>query len=95
MKNRHLDLRGGDISHISRHDRFIIEVRDTRGKLDFEKEKVVREQHPYLFQRDAYSLDDLLRYVSFGQGRDKPISPKELPKYLKDMGVTARRIYWR
>jgi hypothetical protein len=52
--------------------RFIIEVRDENGQLDFEAEKQKKKEHPYLFSKSTFSIDHLCYYMSYGQGRDNP-----------------------
>ena len=74
--------------------RYIIEVRDEKGRLDMDAERVKREEHPFLFQKPTYSIDQLCRYMSFGQGRDNPSGPMELPAFMASIGITYRQKTW-
>jgi hypothetical protein len=74
--------------------KYIIEVRDENGKLDFRREEEVRKQHPWLFARREYTIDDLCHYASYGQGRNKPSGPMELGKFMKKIGVDFRPKTW-
>ena len=51
--------------------KYIIEVRDLEGNLDFELEKQTRVAHPYLFSQSTFTIDDLCHYASYGQGREQ------------------------
>lgn len=79
---------------MARSNKYIIEVRDENGKLDFVKEKEVKKAHPYLFQKATYSIDDLCYYASYGQGRNNPSGPMQLPEFMKSIGVSYRVKYW-
>ena len=74
--------------------KFIIEVRDENGKLDFEKEKLKRIEHPYLFSKQTFSIDNLCYYASYGQGRHNPSGPGELGKFMESIGISYRQKYW-
>jgi hypothetical protein len=74
--------------------RFIIEVRDEDGGLDFAAEKIRRQEHPYLFSKLVFTIDNLCYYMSFGQGRDKPSGPMQLPEFMKEIGISYRVKYW-
>ena len=74
--------------------KYIIEVRDKNGKLDFIKEKKTRKAHPYLFSKQTYSIDNLCYYASYGQGRDNPSGPMDLPKFMTEIGVSYREKTW-
>jgi hypothetical protein len=74
--------------------KYIIEVRDSEGKLDFKKEEVVRKAHPYLFKKPTYSIDELCYYMSFGQGRNQPSGPMQLSDFMKSINVSYRVKYW-
>ena len=74
--------------------RFIIEVRDKDGNLDFETEKVKRKEHPYLFEKQEYTIDNLCYYASYGQGRDNPSGPMELGEFMNSIGITYRQKTW-
>ena len=73
---------------------FFIEVRDSDGRLDFEIEKIKRKEHPYLFSKQTFSIDDLCYYMSFGQGRDAPKGPMELPAFMGSIGISYRVKTW-
>jgi hypothetical protein len=74
--------------------KYIIEVRDEDGKLDFRREDVVRKQHPYLFSKREFTIDDLAYYVSFGQGRNTPVGPSGVAEFMADAGISYREKYW-
>lgn len=74
--------------------KYIIEVRDENGKLDFRKEDEVRKIHPYLFSKQTFTIDDLCYYMSYGQGRNKPSGPMQLPEFMKSISVSYRFKYW-
>ena len=78
----------------NRYTKYLVEVRDAEGNLDFEAEKVVKKEHPYLFSRQYFSIDNLCHYASYGQGRDKPTGPMDLGKFMKKIGVTFRPKTW-
>lgn len=75
-------------------DKYIIEVRDEKGLLDFRKEEQVQKQHPYLFAQDEYTIDELAHYASYGQDRNKPVGPMEMGPFYKEIGISYRRKYW-
>ena len=74
--------------------KYIIEVRDESGKLDFEKEKEIKKLHPYLFSKKTFTIDNLCYYMSFGQGRNNPSGPMQLADFMKQIGVSYRVKYW-
>lgn len=74
--------------------RYIIEVRDEHGQLDFRKEEEKTKEHPYLFSKLTFSIDDLCRYMSFGQERNNPSGPLELPAFMESIGITYRLKTW-
>lgn len=74
--------------------RCIIEVRDEDGKLDFRKEDEVKKQHPYLFSKPTFTIDQLCYYMSFGQGRNNPSGPMQLAAFMKEIGASYRVKYW-
>lgn len=75
-------------------EKYIVEVRDAEGQLDFVAEKAVKEQHPYLFSKSEFTVGDLCYYVSYGQGRNNPSGPRGLSAFMRRAGVTYRRKYW-
>jgi hypothetical protein len=75
-------------------NKYIIEVRDEAGNLDFAKEREVRNQHPFLFSKQEFTFDKLLWWASFGEGRNAPIGPVDLPEFMKSLGVTYRVKTW-
>jgi hypothetical protein len=76
----------------SSRDRYLVEVRDSEGKLDFEGEDHAREAHPYLFSKEYFSIDELCYFASYGEGRNKGIGPMELPAFMKSIGVSYRNM---
>lgn len=76
------------------NNKYIIEVRDADGKLDFRKEEEVKKAHPYLFSKREFTIDDLTWYASYGQGRNNPSGPSELPAFMKGIGISYRVKYW-
>jgi len=75
-------------------EKYVIEVRDTEGRLDFKKEAIKRKEHPYLFSKQEYSIDDLCYYASFGQDRDCPMGPMQLGDFFNSIGISYRKKYW-
>jgi hypothetical protein len=75
--------------------KYLVEVRDANGQLDFRKEEEVRKTHPFLFSKRDFTIDDLCYYASYGQGRNKPSGPMELPAFMKSIGASYRPITWR
>ena len=75
-------------------DKYIIEVRNEQGQFDLEKEAQLRKEHSYLFLHPTYSLDDLCRYASYGQGRNNPVGPIGLGAFMKEIGISYRIKYW-
>lgn len=73
---------------------YIIEVRNAEGSLDFRKEEEVRKAHPYLFSKSEFTIDELTWYASYGQGRNNPSGPAELPAFMKEAGATYRAKTW-
>lgn len=86
--------RGENLEHAGEEMKYIIEVRDDEGHLDFEREKQVRTEHPYLFSKSEFTIDDLCHYASFGQRRNNPSGPYDIGKFYKSIGVTYRKKYW-
>ena len=78
----------------SKYEKFIIEVRDNDGKLDFEKEEVKRKEHPFLFSKPTFSIDDLCSYMSFGQDRENPSGPFQLTAFMESIGISFRKKTW-
>lgn len=76
------------------HEKYIIEVRDESGQLDFAAEIEKKKEHPYLFSKREFSIDDLCYYASYGQGRDNPSGPMELFDFMKSIGISYRRKTW-
>jgi hypothetical protein len=76
------------------HDRYIIEVRHADGSLDFDGELRKRKEHPYLFEKHHYSIDNLCYYASYGQGRNNPSGPMELPAFMASIGISYRKKTW-
>lgn len=78
----------------SSYQKFIIEVRDSEGRLDLSSEEIKRKEHPYLFHKSTFTIDELCYYASFGQGRHKPIGPFELKDFMDSIGITYRLKLW-
>jgi len=74
--------------------KFIIEARDDKGQLDFDLEREKRLEHPYLFSRGSFTLDNLCYYMSFGQKRDNPSEPMQLDEFMQSIGLTYRQKTW-
>ena len=75
-------------------EKYIIEVRDENGKLDFEKERVKQKEHPFLFSKREFTIDELCYYMSYGQGRNQPSGPMELPAFMESIDICYRRKTW-
>ena len=76
-------------------NKYLVEVRDANGQLDFRKEEEVRKAHPFLFSKRQFTIDDLCYYASYGQGRNQPSGPMELPAFMQSIGASYRPITWR
>jgi len=74
--------------------KYIIEVRDSEGKLDTNKEMEKRKEHPFLFSKPEFKIDDLCYYMSYGQGRDNPSGPLDLPAFMESIGISYRPKTW-
>jgi len=87
--------------------KYIIEVRKRGGydpttvgnPLDSEAEKVKRKEHPYLFSKPNFNIDNLCYYMSFGRNpdgtmRNKPSGPTKLDDFMKKIGICYREKYW-
>lgn len=75
-------------------DKYIIEVRDSEGKLDSEKEKELRKSHPEFFTKPHYNIDELTWKASYAGGRNKAMGPMELPEFMDSIGLSYRVKYW-
>jgi len=73
---------------------YIIEVRDENGKLDFKNEPKRMKEHPYLFSKETFTIDNLCYYASYGQGRNNPSGPLDLPEFMKSIGISYREKTW-
>jgi hypothetical protein len=84
------------------YTRYIVEVRERGGaggstegnSLDFVAEKLRRQEHPYLFSKQEFTIDNLCYYMSFGQGRDQPSGPMQLPAFMEEIGISYRVKTW-
>ena len=74
--------------------KYLVEVRDAKGALDFKKEVEMRKEHPYLFSKSVYTIDDLCYYVSYGKPKQGPSGPKETHSYLQSIGISVRVKTW-
>jgi hypothetical protein len=79
---------------MNNHAKFIIEVRDSAGRLDFANEKIKRKEHPFLFSKREFTMDELCYYAAFGQGRNRRIGPMNLGEFMKEIGVSYRQKTW-
>lgn len=78
-------------------EKYIIEVRDENGQLDFKAERIRREEHPYLFQQETYTIDQLCYYMSYGRGQGclgRGAGPMELPAFMESIGISYRVKTW-
>jgi hypothetical protein len=73
---------------------WIIEVRDSEGRLDPEAEKTKRKEHPFLFSKKTFRIDKLCWYASYGQGRSNPSGPMQLTEFMNSIGVSHRQKTW-
>jgi len=75
--------------------KYIIEVRNNDGSLaSLSEEEKKRQEHPYLFSKEEFTIEELCYYASFGQGRDVPTGPLDLPKFMQDIGISYRIKSW-
>ncbi len=74
--------------------KYVVEVRGPDGLLDFGKEQEVRKQHPYLFSKPSFTIDELCYYASYGQGRDKPTGTMDVGEFLAGEGISHRAKDW-
>ena len=74
--------------------KYLIEVRNEKGDLDFEAEKQRKIDHPYLFSKSTFSMNNLCYYMSFGQGREIPKGPLGLPEFMESIGISYRVKTW-
>jgi hypothetical protein len=75
-------------------EKYIIEVRDQDGKLDFGSEKLRRKEHPYLFSKPEFTIDELCYYASYGQQRNNPSGPMQLGQFMNQIGISYRVKTW-
>ncbi len=75
-------------------DRYIVEVRDKNGHLDFRNEGKAKAAHPYLFSLPSFSIDQLRWYASYGPGRNNPTGPMQLGEFMESIGVSYRIKTW-
>jgi len=76
------------------NDQYIIEVRDSENNFDFEKWKRKEQEHPYLFSKSTFSMDELCYFMSFGEDRDEGKGPQELAEFMKSIGISYRMKTW-
>lgn len=74
--------------------KYIIECRKPDGSLDFEGEIYLRKKHPYLFSKPHFSIDRLCWWASYGEKRNKPLGPQELPAFMRSIGASYREKSW-
>lgn len=75
-------------------DKYIIEVRDKEGKLDFRLEEEKRKEHPYLFKKETYTIDELCGYASRMQEWSPAVGPMSLGIFMTKIGIHYRVKYW-
>jgi len=75
-------------------DQYIIEVRDKDNNFDFKKWEKQEKEHPYLFSKPTFSIDELCYFMSFGEDRDTPSGPLELAEFMKGIGISYRMKTW-
>lgn len=76
------------------HTKYLVEVRDANGQLDFRKEDALRKTHPFLFSKHYFTIDELAHWVSYGEGRDQPSGPSESRVFLANLGFSIRPKTW-
>lgn len=76
------------------HTKYLVEVRDAKGQLDFKKEEEVRKAHPFLFSKMFFTIDELAWWVSYGEGRNQPSGPSEVRTFLANIGACIRPKTW-
>jgi len=74
--------------------KYLAEVRDADGQLDFRKEEELRKVHPFLFGRSEFTQDNLTWWASYGEGRNQPSTFAEARKFLACLGVSIRPKTW-
>jgi len=86
-------------------DKYIIEVRNSKGELDFKKERELKEKYPEFFSNTrcprcgsshvpTFTIDRLCWVASYGGGRNQPMGPMELGKFMNSIGISYRKKYW-
>jgi hypothetical protein len=75
-------------------EKYIIEVRDQDGKLDFGSQELRRKEHPYLFSKPEFTIDELCYYASYGQQRNNPSGPMQLGQFMNQIGISYRVKTW-
>lgn len=78
----------------SSRTRYIIEPRNGDHLVSDILAQQRRQAHPYLFSKDAFTIDELCHWVSFGEGRDNPCGPSETFAFLRSIGLPAREKTW-
>jgi len=73
---------------------YLVEARDAKGNLDFEKESQLMKAYPYLFSRRYFTIDDLAWWVSYGQPQLGPSGPSEARAFLASIGACIRPKTW-
>lgn len=77
------------------HTKYLVEVRDANGQLDFRKEDAMRKTHPFLFSKQFFTIDELAWWVSYGAGgRGMPSGPSEARAFLANLGFSIRPKTW-
>ena len=76
------------------HTKYLVEVRDANGQLDFRKEDALRKTHPFLFSKRHFTIDELAWWVSYGEGRNQPSGPSEVRTFLANIGFSIRPKTW-
>lgn len=74
---------------------YMVECRHADGKLMTSKEsEEIRKKHPFLDQCRSFTMDELCYYMSYGQGRNQPSGPMDLPAFMESIGFTYRKVTW-
>jgi len=73
---------------------YVIEARDGDYLASNDDSELRFTAHPYLRSKATYTIDELTRWVSFGEGRDQPCGPSETFAFLRAIGLPAREKTW-
>jgi hypothetical protein len=77
------------------HDKFIVEARNEDGTLcSYEEETKRFNAHPFLKRKQYFTLDELVYWTSYGEGRNTPMGQDKAFEFLRSIGLPARYKYW-